>query len=291
MGLDTALQLDIRSVGDDVFHNNLGTYKLHSSFKNAVNFISDDGRLVSIVTEEVGEGPNNLVLNLSNVSDISSFKILSDKVVEINEFVLSTDNARVYNSLLYNIKYVDFDYFMDSILLFKYFLLRNASVLSTAFLLDDRRKNFFITPFEKNLYSSIKKNVNSFLNGNLASLKNLRGLGFGLTPQGDDLINGFIIAVHLFGKLFDKETREIRNKIYEFAKGSNIISDTFLRYSVSGKLYSRMKNLILSLLFKKEAIERNTLSLLKIGETSGSDIGTGFILMIEKLLQGGLKWL
>ncbi|MCD6427499.1 MAG: DUF2877 domain-containing protein [Caldisericaceae bacterium] len=69
------------------------------------------------------------------------------------------------------------------------------------------------------------------------------------------------------------------------------MSDTLVGYSVSGKLYSRMKNLLLSMMFHREEVERNTDSLLKIGETSGSDIGTGFILMFEKLLQGGLEWL
>ncbi len=289
--MNTALQLKIKSIGDDVVLGEIIDYKLHSSFKNAVNFVSDEFHLISIVTEEVGAGPNNIVINLHNVSNISSFSVLPNGLIKINEAILNPDKVNLYNSLLEDISTLRFDYFSESFLLFKYFLLKNAPILSTAFLLDERRKNFFITPFEKNLYSSIKESVYSILDGNLESLKKLKGLGLGLTPQGDDLINGFIIAIYLYGKFFNKETREIRQKIYKFSGGSNIISDTFLRYSVSGKFYSRMKNLILSMLFNRDLIESNTLSLIKIGETSGSDIGTGFILMFEKLLQGGLKWL
>ncbi len=288
----TALQLKIESIGEDILRSKHVFYNLHSSFKNAVNFISEHGFLVSIVTKEVGAGPNNLVIDLSDVRNISSFEILQENLVKINGKLLNiSKDVELYRSNLEEINTANLNYFVKSLLLFKHFLLRNAPALSSAFLLDERRKNFFITPFEKNLYDSIEKNVQSFLSGDLHALKKLKGLGFGLTPQGDDLINGFIIAIHLYGKLLNKETRPIKYKIYEFSKGSNVISDTFLKYSVSGRLYFRMKNLIMSMLFNKAEIKNNTLSLLKIGETSGSDIGTGFILMFEKLLQGGLEWL
>ncbi len=289
--MNTALQLKIESIGDDVILDNRYIYKLHSSFENAVNFLSNSGHLISVVTEKVGEGPNNIVVNARTVSYITGFKIISDSLVKINNTLYSIHNVHRYNPFIEDLPAINFGYFIDSFILFKYFLLKKAPLLSSAFLLDDRRKNFFITPFEKNLYTSIKDNVHSFLKGEIDSIKNLKGLGFGLTPQGDDLINGFIIALHLYGKIFNRKTQKISYKIYKLSKGTNVISDTFLRYSVSGKLYSRMKNLLLSMMFHREEVERNTDSLLKIGETSGSDIGTGFILMFEKLLQGGLEWL
>ncbi len=283
--------MQVKSIGDDVVFSERHSLVLHSSFKNAVNFVSEDGKLLSVVTERVGEGPNNIVLRVPDVSAVSRVEILPEGKLVIQGNVFDANHIPRYDSFLDGITKTDREYFEGSLLLFKETLFKKAPLLSSAFLLDDRRKHFFITPFEKNLYAAIKKHTGRFFSRDISAISDLKGLGFGLTPQGDDIINGFVIALFVFGKAFEIETRKQILRIYEYAKGSNIISDTFLSYSVSGRFYSKVKNLITSLFFDRNKIEACVNALVQIGETSGSDIGTGFVLMMEKLLQGGTEWL
>ena len=51
--------MDILNFGDCIKN---GNYKLHSKFKRAHNYIQDR-EIVSLVSSEIGRGPNNIVLN------------------------------------------------------------------------------------------------------------------------------------------------------------------------------------------------------------------------------------
>ncbi len=287
--MQTKTRLKLVLVGSDVPMES-SSVSFHSKFSNAVNLILSNDGLVSIVTNKVGAGPNNIVLNVKDVSFI--------KIVKWNEFhfvingeVLSRNTVKTYNPLLsiYDVRVSDF---LTGLNFFERLLIKNAPPLSAAFLLDDRRKNFFITPFEKNLRISIRNNVNKFLEGDLSAISKLKGLGFGLTPQGDDLIDGFVSALVVYELITKENTYLLRNKIFSVAETNNLISNTFLRYAVEGMFYQRVKDLIEAIaLNNKDRIINSTEKLLNIGETSGSDIGTGFVLMSRKLFEGGIKWL
>jgi len=73
----------------------------------------------------------------------------------------------------------------------KNILIDKAPPLSAAFLIDKSRKSNFRTVFEKTLANSLENAFLRLLNLDLSSIDSLKGVGFGLTPQGDDLIDGF----------------------------------------------------------------------------------------------------
>jgi len=293
--LSLSLAVKVNSVGDQISfkrkYSHSGYYEIHSVFNNAVNFYTKKNIIASLVTRSIGGGPNNIVVDVNSLSFVKNIYIDGDKIILNNSFVCDISSPPIYNSTL-SIPHKDIELFKSGLNEFEVILRKNAPPLSAVFLLDRRRINFFITPFEKNLARSLELFSNDVLNGNLSAISKLKGLGFGLTPQGDDILDGFMIALLVYGKLVGTNTEEIRKEIFNLSRGSNIISDTFLYYASSGYLYERMKTLVLSL-FSNDSIliENAVMDLLNIGETSGADISTGFLLMSKKLIQGGIEWL
>lgn len=293
--MSLSLSVKVNSVGDQVKLGNkysrFGYCKIHSVFDNAVNFYAKENVIVSLVTRSVGGGPNNIVIDVNSLSFIKNIYIDGNKIILNDSFICDIGSSSIYSSNLF-LPSKSLELFGEGLNKFERILKKNAPPLSAAFLIDRRRINFFITPFEKNLAYSLELFSNDVLNGNLKSISKLKGLGFGLTPQGDDILDGFMIALLVYEKLTGVNTEDIRKGIFNLSRGSNIISDTFLYYASLGYLYERTKTLILSLFSNDSTlIEEAVLNLLNIGETSGADISTGFLLMSKKLMQGGIEWL
>ncbi|MGQ4807294.1 hypothetical protein NKDENANG_00639 [Candidatus Entotheonellaceae bacterium PAL068K] len=66
-----------RSIGGRVQQ---GVYRMHSQFDREVNF-TNDNLLVSLVAEEIGAGPLNIVIKDINISVVSHFVIEPYSVV------------------------------------------------------------------------------------------------------------------------------------------------------------------------------------------------------------------
>ncbi len=293
--MSLSLVLKVNSVGDQVRfggkHSHFGYCEIHSVFNNAVNFYIKRDTILSLVTRSVGGGPNNIVIDVDSLSFVKSIYMDKSKIVLNDSFICDIESSLQYNSDLFIVS-KDLELFKKGLGKFEDILRKKAPALSAVFLIDKRRLNFFITPFEKNLAYSLELFSNEVLDGKLESVSRLKGLGFGLTPQGDDILDGFMIALLVYEKLTGANTGDIRKKIFNLSRGSNIISDTFLYYASLGLLYERVKTLVLSLFLNDPVIIENAVSkLLNIGETSGADISTGFLLMSKKLMQGGIKWL
>ena len=293
--MSLSLAVKVNSVGDQISfkrkYSHSGYYEIHSVFNNAVNFYTKKNIIASLVTRSIGGGPNNIVVDVNSLSFVKNIYIDGDKIILNNSFVCDISSPPIYNSTL-SIPHKDIELFKSGLNEFEVILRKNAPPLSAVFLLDRRRINFFITPFEKNLARSLELFSNDVLNGNLGAISKLKGLGFGLTPQGDDILDGFMIALLVYDKLTGANTEEIRKEMFNLSRGGNIISDTFLFYSSLGYLYERMKTLVLSLFSNDPILIKNAvIDILNIGETSGADISTGFLLMSKKLIQGGIEWL
>lgn len=293
--MSLSLAIKVNSVGDQISferkYSRSGYYKIHSVFNNAVNFYTNKNVIASFVTRSIGGGPNNIVVDVNSLSFVKDIYIDRNKIILNNSFVCDISSPPIYDSTLF-IPRKDVELFKNGLNKFETILRKDAPPLSAVFLLDRRRINFFITPFEKNLARSLELFSNDVLNGNLGAISKLKGLGFGLTPQGDDILDGFMIALLVYDKLTGANTEEIRKEMFNLSRGGNIISDTFLFYSSLGYLYERMKTLVLSLFSNDPILIKNAvIDILNIGETSGADISTGFLLMSKKLIQGGIEWL
>jgi hypothetical protein len=283
-----AIPVKVISIGNSVPRSD-AVFTIHSTFDRVANLLYPEG-LVSVVTEDIGGGPNNIVVNGFNFLNLREAQIINDELI-LNDTKIFLSKASKYDPTI-KLDASKKTAFLSGLQIFERVLIKHAHSLSSVFLLDNRRKSFFITPFEKNLRNQLDAGVTEILNGKLSSVEKIKGVGLGFTPQGDDLISGMLLALYVYQLLSSYSTNHIREEIYRLARSKNIISDAFLHFAAQGEFFERFKNLIYAFFQDKEVIINATMQLLAVGETSGADIGTGFILAskeaFKKSINGGV---
>lgn len=270
------------SVGDDIDLNERRGV-IHTAFRHVIN-CKVNGSLVSIVTPAIGSGPNNIVVDSV---DLTLFTGLEQNICDLNS--INFNNARVFDSRPVLDEY-DSSEFLSNLDLLERIVIDEASPLSCAFMLDERRGSFFITPFETNVRDYLRNSYSKFIDGSIEEVDILKGVGFGLTPQGDDLISGTLIAIYVYGLMKQLPTEGLRHEIYNRARTSNEISSSFLLYASLGRVYEKFKDLLDALAHDRTSIHDAASRFLDIGETSGADVSTGFIVSMKKFYKGGLPW-
>lgn len=111
----------------------------------------------------------------------------------------------------------------------------------------------------------------------------LVGLGPGLTPSSDDMLSGLVLLCVLYarsrGSLLGAG-RLISEATAERAQGrTTALSEECLRQAALGRGNEPVMRLCEALLTSKpKIVERETMRVLTIGETSGTDIALGVVL-------------
>jgi hypothetical protein len=254
-----------------------GIYPFHSRFSRAVNFRHDD-RLVSVVNEEIGDGPLNIVMrNLHAGQTQQPLEISDGKFVFEGREYRFTHQHR-YCSTLKSEPAVS-PRFRHNLSLFGELLKTTSHPKSLAFLLDGKRTENFHPGFERAFTEQVKRSVSQIFCGErLMGVRTLSGCGLGLTPSGDDFIAGLLIGLNLRGTGFRGFAREV----FAAARSDNIFSNTFLDLARRGLLFGRMKHLILALRHEGEdAVRQCAERLFAVGGSSGADLGTGFFMTLQ----------
>ncbi|MBU2529649.1 MAG: DUF2877 domain-containing protein [Elusimicrobia bacterium] len=251
------------------------TYTSHSSFEHVLNFNFNE-KLVSLVDDKVGAGPLNIVVDA--IEPIKILKI-SGKDILINDEKFPKENIEKYDS---EISEVPASVFLEFFLEFIKVVKEKAEPQSCAFLLDAQREENFKDSFGRNFVSQIKTGINDFLQGKFDDgTKKIRGLGFGLTPSGDDLLGGYLLGLSLSEKMTKKDFSKRKNIIFENGLSKNLISNSFLFCYYKGRIDSKLRDLIKVInVGLVELIEAKTIKLIDVGHNSGSDTLTGIILGI-----------
>ncbi len=274
-------QIELVSFGDRIPN---GTFTIHSIFRRTVNF-HNNSVLISIVNEDIGSGPLNIIVRGLDLQKIHSLSIYNN-ILTINNIQILINEIVKYSSRL-SPKAVSISKFTDNLAFLQTVLTKLSAPKSLYFLLDEKREKDFISGFEKEFAKRMKLGVDLIFNGTMASLvegvSKIKGCGFGLTPSGDDFNAGLLSGLYLKQELFGNDLSEIRNTIYKTAQGNNLISNTYLYLAKEGLFIERFKNFINSLLYEgKEEIHSNIQKMLNVGETSGADMLVGFILSFKK---------
>lgn len=279
-------KLRLLSIGDEL---KVGDYRVHSKFRRVVNFVKENC-IVSVVTEEVGGGPVNIVIENSTVNNVETLSIKKSSLY-INGREFSIDKNIIYNSS------IDFSHefskknYTENLYILRDLLIFYSPRRSLSFLLSEEREKLFETGFERVFMERIKDGVKKLFNGEIENGVNLlKGVGFGLTPSGDDFISGVLAGLYILENLFNyNHLALIRERIYALSKTDNLISSNFLYFSNRGEFFERVKNLITSIIYKgRRELEEHFFKLMGVGDTSGSDIGTGLFMTLKK---GGEVWL
>lgn len=270
------------SIGDQV---EAGIYRFHSRFNRAVNFVHGR-RLVSVVDEEIGEGPLSIVLQDlpgATVRPATGPLEVRARSVVFQERELPFTRAQRYRSTLPRAR-GSVPRFRRNLACFGELLRTRAPPDSLAFLLDDAPARASTSGFHRALAARMRRSVAALLRGDRrAGLRGLRGCGAGLTPSGDDFLAGHLIALHLLQLRRARRTRPAPSSVLPVARSDNPFTATFLDLAARGLLFGRMKNLIQALRRGDEAtVADASAKLFAIGGTSGADLGTGFFMTLNQ---------
>lgn len=300
------------SIGDLV---EPGPYHFHSRFNRACNF-ERNGRLISVVDEDIGPGPINIVLRspapeirpeaavihpppergvndpriaeflgineLSRANQFPPLEIGPNVVTFANYRFLFTTQHRYHSAL--DVQPGIPPRFHCNLEAFGELLKKTSPPKSLAFLLDDTRLKNFRSGFEQAFADRICQGAQQVFHGHLLEgIRSLKGCGLGLTPSGDDFIAGLLIGLNLLQKLRGQAFQRTADAVFGAAEGDNIFSNTFLDLARRGLLFGRMKDLLLVLMTGNEAsVRKATGKLFAIGASSGADLATGLFLTVHE---------
>ncbi|MBU4484562.1 DUF2877 domain-containing protein [bacterium] len=265
--------MKILSVGDSICE---GEYRLHSGFNCAANFINKK-YFLSLVNSGIGAGPINIVVKDFDFSKAKNVKVKANSVT-INDELFQFSDSVIFDSKLHLLN-IDEERLKTNLKYLKQRVINDASDKSLAFILDELRLKNFTTKFEENLTKTILGGVNKIYLGKIEDgIKEIRGVGFGLTPSGDDFVAGFLFGLHLAECVGISDANDLIKRVRAEAKSNNPIADAFLRCAGEGCFFDHLKRLIILLCYDNDdEISRNVDNLLTIGANSGSDLLTGFI--------------
>lgn len=265
------------SIGDKVLP---GTYELHSRFARAANYIRD-GRMVSLVTQDIGPGPSRIVLRGRRINAPEALTI-SSRMISIGVQRFGRAGIPKYESQLRVAA-------PRNLATLEQTLIRHAPANSLAYLLDGRRLPRG-SGFRRRLALHMKFAVEEFLEALCGgadrrlrnAVKQIAGCGFGLTPSGDDFIAGALFAMHLL-----KKDGELIKAIARAARTDNKLSSHFVELAAEGRAPEDVKQLADALTTGapkdvREAAQR----VFKHGETSGADLATGLLMTLKAFTRG-----
>jgi hypothetical protein len=137
------------------------------------------------------------------------------------------------------------------------------------------------------MLKTMKDAVRLFDAGDYArGARSLRGLGFGLTPSGDDFLCGCLTGLSFVEACFSADLSEIMNAVYDNALTENIISGSFTWCAYNGRVNEKIKQLLTALAHPDaKRLTSAAKGALRHGHTSGADFCAGLIYGCEAALR------
>jgi hypothetical protein len=163
--------------------------------------------------------------------------------------------------------------------IFRDTLLEHAAPLSMAVALAPApaRREFFQGGFARALCDRFLEGAAACTAGEYAQAAALlQGVGYGLTPSGDDFLCGVMLALHDTG-----HARELAEPLAANLPRSAFMSRTFLRDAIAGRWPRRLRDVAESLGGREREqdtiIRQAVLRALDHGASSGADLLSGFL--------------
>jgi hypothetical protein len=243
--------------------------KILNIFNHACNLCNERREIVSIVTQEIGPGPFNIVIE-SNVRfaeelSLASLVFSSTEKLSLGDITIQFVDAELWDACP---DWKELHAKRDSIR-------RQVSQVSEALLqVSNCRGTFQAATFSSSLASSIAAaDIASCIN----AAQKLAGLGQGLTPAGDDFIMGALYASWILHP--DEVAECIAAEIAKVATPlTTSLSAAWLRAAAKGAagiLWHKLFDALIS--GDDTAIDLHVSNILSIGATSGADALAGFI--------------
>ena len=285
--------------------------RVHSIFSGAIDVTLRDGSMISIVREEVGSGPINIVTDLprgrsmAELGDKKNAEVLrkdGEILIGGKAVLVSTQHARLYRTEKeFSTKLRSISEIRANVAVVARTATRKGHHQGLGSLIpllvsSDRETK---RPAELNSFSRLAlPRVRSLLSkireGRISELatevQNLAGLGPGLTPSGDDMLSGLMASLALIVRNLKGNAeivRRVNRKITLSArKRTTMLSEEYLSQAASGETNEHFQELIKKMLtaLPNEA-KRSAELVLKVGETSGTDTILGILLGFQLSLE------
>ena len=267
-------------------------YRCHSRFKRAVNFFN--GRsMVALVDRQIGPGPHHIVVSGIDPRPIERLAIGADEL-RLDGIRIPFTSACRYDSKIDLDADVDQQRFAANLEHFAHDLRHATKPKSLTFLLEPKPEPRRRSALEKSIAARLGAGSTMIFGPDfLAGIKMVKGLGFGLTPGGDDLIGGILLALHSGQIIFRRDFSPAIRAAAMRAAGKNPFSNMLFIHASTGRAIGKIKDLLAALVTGDEkSIRRCTARLKTIGHSSGIDFGIGMLLAFKKLVrtQGAPWW-
>lgn len=258
-------------------------YELHSRFRRAVNF-SNGSAMVALVDRTIGPGPRHAVISGLDAHRPERLAITAEGLM-LDGMLLAFASSRRYDSRTGPDDAVDMDRLDSNLRCFENCLGQLAPPGSLAFLLEEKSKPRWRTGLEGAVVARMRKGSELIYGTDLwAGIRTVKGLGFGLTPSGDDLLGGLLLALHGGQKIFARDFSRTIRAIRRQASGENPFSNAMLADASEGRAIGKIKDLQAAILFAAAREVRACARRLRtIGHSSGIDFGVGLLLTYKKL--------
>lgn len=288
---------------DEVYRSEQAIGYVHSVFKNVVN-IKIGSKLLSIVNSTVKMGPATAKLD-SNIDFIESGIIQDRRLIIKNNLIdfqnqtliLEYEPIQIWNSLP-DFKFIrankeDIQYKLEKLERFL-FIQGDKKSISPVILVLKNDFDFlrgikdysykFEQPFMEYILEPIKELIKALENNSWDDIdeltKNCIGFGSGLTPSSDDLILGLMASL-LYS---DNHPNKMIGKLHHFVSliehKTTDISYEALMHASKGSVNETVRELMISILSHQDSNQmiKSAEELIKIGQTSGTDILSGILL-------------
>ncbi|MCG8572716.1 MAG: DUF2877 domain-containing protein [Spirochaetes bacterium] len=272
----------VNSIGDNISN---GIYYLHSQFHNIVNLINNNNEMVSIASHLQYEGPNNIILEGVNFSEIKKINI-SDDLLWLNGCEVNLTKEKLYRSTIKPAAIMTRGSNLGLNLLFciKY-IIKNGNPKSLVFIFDQKLEKNFNQGFETLFINKVKQGIDLLLNQDILSgVSVLKGLGLGLTPAGDDFNAGLLYALNYHESVTGADCSLIKGKIYDKASSENVLANHFLKLAYQGRYSKYLKDWMIELSNNYQSnLAEKCSGVLNQGETSGADLMSGFLFCLKNI--------
>ena len=268
--------------------------RIHSLYRQSINFINAERSLLSVVLPEVGPGPFAIVVALPDPSfegfdvlDLESRVIIKGRLIAIGPIQVDAASAQEWQPQP-DWQQFGADLVRETQAKLKQLLREHAPPGSFAPLVNGRLPEPDQTvqsralqaaarPAELLLYSLAAGDRD----GAGEAATGLVGLGGGVTPAGDDYLQG---AIHA---LWAKQNEERASRMGETIAGeatrrTNAVSAEWLRAAARGEAGADW-HLLAQAIATKQQVEPTMIRLLHRGHTSGADAMAGFLATLSVL--------
>jgi len=254
---------------------NLDKISIH---KSVCNFVYDNNRLLSFVTEEIGNGPFNVLISEKDIETIKKeskiFRVAYNRgyKIYINDRVEIELNSRVWNSNI-DVRF-ESDNYRNLLDIMDYYIHKsNSRGLSLLFKMAEEHK-IIADRLDLKMAKLVQNNFTGFVSySNIKYLANIIGIGKGLTPAGDDFVRGVFTGLYYFLKY---DVKKMFGGI-NWSSKTNIISSNYIAVFLDGRIDEPMKNFLHSI--GSNEVISNLEKIMNTGESSGIDYLAGFFMV------------